>query len=193
MKIMELKDLNSGWQNAPVENISEADLLKMTRIKNHPSIKKIRTRLIVETICFVFLAAVYYDWFDGHQKPLYANILLIMGLLSFFANDVIGFISLEKKLIGSDVKISLERYLIKIKKLAVFSQICNVVYSLSLLVFFTSVIDFSKEKSFILLGFLIILTQMLLWSQRIWSKWIKNLEQQLNSFDLEEPTILPKF
>ena len=183
---MELEDLKSDWQNADVAFKNEADLLKMTRIKNHPSIKRIRTKLILETICFAFFLSVYYDWFDGDQKPMYANILLVSSLLLYIVNDVIGYVSIVKRMNGLDLKASLKKYLARIKQLSVFSLICTSVYSLFLLLFFTSVIHFTKEKSFILLFLVIVLFQMLFWSHRIWNKWIKSLQQQVKDFDLEE-------
>src|SRR5665647_129844 len=149
---MELQDLKSGWQSTEVPFKSEVDLLKMTKIKNHPSIKKIRTKLMVETICFVFFLTVYYDRFDADQKPMYANALLVISLLLYITNDVIGYISIEKRIKGSDLKISLKRYLARIRQLSVLSLICTFLYSLSFLLFFSSVIHFTKEKSFLLLG-----------------------------------------
>lgn len=183
---MELKDLKTEWQMADVAFKSEADLLKMTKIKNHPSLKRIRTKLIAETIFFALFLTVYYDWFDGDQKPFFANALLAGSLLLYILNDIIGYISIVKSISGLDLKVSLEKYLTRIKQLAAFSLICSFLYSLSFLVFFSSVIHFTKEKSFILLGILIVLTQMLLWSQRIWNKWIKSLQQQVMDFGLDE-------
>jgi len=186
MKIMELSDLKSDWHNAGVTMKSEGDLLKMTRINNHPTLKKIRSKLIIETFCFILFLSIYYDWFDGDKKPMYANALLVSSLLLFIANDMIGYFSIVKKFSGRDIKNSLEIYLARIKRLSIYSMICIVLYSFSILLFFTSVIHFTKEKSFILLSFVILLFQMLFWSQRIWNKWIKSLQQQLKNFEIEE-------
>ena len=183
---MELKDLKSDWQKAGESVKSEADLLKMTKVMNHPSLKRIRTKLIFETISFLFFLVVYYDWFDGDKKPMYANALLVGSLLLFIVNDVIGYVSVVKRISGLDLKISLERYLTRIKQLAVYSLICSVLYSLSILVFFSSVIHFTRERSFLLLGMAIVLIQMLLWSRRVWTKWIKRLQEQVNDLELNE-------
>ena len=67
---MELTDLKSGWQNAGEAFKNEADLLNMTRITNHPSLKKIRMKLIAETIFLLFFLVIYYDWFDGDKKTV---------------------------------------------------------------------------------------------------------------------------
>lgn len=186
MKIMELNDLKTEWQNAEGSFKSEADLLKMTKVMNHPSLKSIRTKLIIETIGFVFFLVVYYDWFDGDQKPMYAKALLVSSLLLYIITDVIGYVAVVKRIGGLDLKISLEKYLKRIEQLAVYSLVCSVLYGISFLVFFSSVIHFTKEKSFLLLGMVIVLIQMLLWSYRIWTKWIKSLQQQVKGFELEE-------
>lgn len=186
MKIMELEDLKSDWQYAHVPFRSEADILKMTRIKNHPSVKKIRTKLMIEIIGFVLFLTVYYDWFDGDQKPFYANVLLVSSLLLYVANDVIGYASVVKGINGLNLKASLGKYLVRIRRLSVYSLICTLLYSISFLLFFSSVIHFTKEKSFLLLFLVIVLFQMLFGSQMIWNKWIKSLEQDVKDLDLEE-------
>ena len=186
MKIMELEDLKSDWQNGLIAEKSEDDLQKMTRITNHPTLKRIRTKLIIETISFVLFLVVYYDWFDGDKKPFYANAFLVVSLLFFIANDVVGYFSIEKRIEGSNLKTSLEKYLSKIKQLSTLSLICTFLYSISIVVFFTSVIHFTREKSFILVGISIIFIQLMFWSQRIWIRWIKKLEQQVIDFKPDE-------
>ena len=183
---MELEDLKSDWQNGLIAEKSEDDLQKMTRITNHPTLKRIRTKLIIETICFVLFLLAYYDWFDGDKKPFYANAFLVVSLLFFIANDVVGYFSIEKRIEGSNLKTSLEKYLSKIKQLSTLSLMCTFLYSISILVFFTSVIHFTREKSFILVGISIIFIQLMFWSQRIWTRWIKKLEQQVSDFKPDE-------
>jgi len=182
---MELNDLKSGWQNAGEALKSEADLLKMLKISNHPSLKKIRIKLIFETIMLLLFLAIYYDWFDGDKKPFYANALLVISLLLYIANDVIGYISI-KPISGLNLKISIENYLARIKRLSVFSLVVSFLYSGSLIVFFASIINFTREKSFILLGLVIVLFQIMFWSQRVWRRWIKSLKQQVKDFDTIE-------
>src|SRR5688572_21043177 len=120
---MELNDLKSGWQNASGDSKSEADLRRMTRIVNHPSIRKIRTKLIIEIIVLLIFLFIYYDWFDGDKKPFYANLALVVGLLLYIFNDVIGYISIVRPIRGTNLKLSLENYLSRIKQLSISSVI----------------------------------------------------------------------
>ena len=182
---MELNELKSGWQNAGGTFKSQEDLQRMTKVTNHPSLKKIRTKLIAETIGLTLFLFIYYDWFDGDQKPLYANLLLVAALLLYISNDVLGYISISGPVMEQNLKISIQRYLMRIKRLAVFSLIITVLYSTAILIFFTSVIHFTKEKRFILLGCIIVLCQMILISYKTWGKWIRNLKQLINDFNLD--------
>lgn len=183
---MELNDLRSNWQNAGGTFKSETDLFNMTKITHHPSLKKIRIKLIVEAIFLLVFLVVYYDWFDGDEKPFYANAILVTGLLLYIANDIIGYISIARPISGLNLKISVTNYFIRIKRLAIFSLAFSFLYSISLIVFFTSVINFTKEKKILLLGLAIILFQLMFWSFRVWTKRIKSLKQQVKDFDIGE-------
>ena len=183
---MELDDLKSGWQAAGSAFTSEADLQRMTRVAHHPSLKKIRAKLIVETIGLSFFLLVYYDWFDGDKKPFSVNLLLVGSLVLYIVNDVIGYIAIATPVRGRNLKLSVQHYLQRIKRLSVFSLIISIVYSISIIIFFTSVIDFTREKRLLLAGVIIVLFQIILLSFKFWTKRIEKLQQQVNDFDLDE-------
>jgi hypothetical protein len=182
---MELHDLKSNWQNAGGAVKSETDLLNMTKINHHPALKKIRKKLIAETIFLLFFLIVYYDWFDGGKKPFYANIVLVTGLLLYIANDIVSYISIAKPIAGSNLKLSITNYFARIKLLAIFSLALSFLYSICLVVFFTSVIHFTREKRLLFLGLAIVLVQLMFWSFRVWTSRIKSLKQQVKDFEAD--------
>jgi hypothetical protein len=182
---MELDELKSGWQNAGGAFKSETDLKRMTRIVNHPSLKKIRTKLIVETIMLVFVFFIYYDWFDGDKKPFYANAALVVGLLLYIVNDVIGYVAIIKTVMENNLRMTIQNYLKRITRLSILSFIVTCLYSISIIIFFTSTIIFTKEKALMLVFITIVVCQLILFSSRMWVKWIKNLKQQVNDFELD--------
>lgn len=183
---MELNDLKSGWQNAGGTLKSDANLQRMIKVTNLPSFKRIRTKLIVETIGLVLFLFIYFDWFDGDKKPFYANIVLVVGLLLYIFNDVIGYISITRPIMEENLKLSIQNYLMRIKRLSVFSLIISFLYSISIIIFFTSTINFTKEKELILVGIIVVLFQLIFLSYKIWDKWIRNLKQQVKDFNLDE-------
>jgi hypothetical protein len=183
---MELFELKSKWQNAGNDLKNETDLLSMTKITSHPTLKKIRMKLITETIFLLIFLVIYYDWFDGDKKSISTNIFLIVSVLSYIFNDIIYYISIEKLISGSNIKNSIQNYLSRIRRLSIFSIGFSFMYGISLIVFFASVISFTREKSFILLGLIIILFQLMFWSNRVWTKRINSLNQHLKYFDHDE-------
>lgn len=181
---MELHELKSDWQNAGKAFKSEAELHQMTKIVNHPSLKKIRTKLIIDAILLLFILIVYYDWFDGNKKPFYANLALVVGLLFYIVTDVIGYISIASPVREVNLKLSIQKYLMSIRRLAIFSLIATILYSISIIIFFTSTIHFTKEKGLILVFGSVVVLQMILLSFRIMTKRIANLKRQLKDFNL---------
>ena len=183
---MELNELKSGWQNAGGNYRTEADLERMTKLNQHPTLKRIRTKLIIETIMVSFFLVVYYDWFDGDQKPLFANLLLFAAVLLYILNDVMGYILLAKPVMKENLRSSVQHLLSKVKRLSMLSLIVSFFYSVCLLAFFLSVITFTKEKSFILLGMILVLTQVTHISYKLWRNWIVKLELQATDFAKED-------
>jgi cation transport ATPase len=179
---MELNELKTGWQNAGGNYRTEADLERMTKLNHHPTLKRIRIKMIIETVVLSFFLVVYYDWFDGDRKPLYANLLLFAAVLLYILNDVIGYISLAKPVMKENLRSSVQHLLSKVKRLSILSLVISFFYSVCLLAFFLSIITFTKEKSFILLGMILVLVQLTHISYKVWRNWILKLELQVNDF-----------
>lgn len=186
---MELNEFKSGWQNAGGPPKSELELKKMTKLVNHPVIKKIRTKLVIQFTGLLLFVVFYYDWFDGNQKPLYANVALLTGLMLYLLNDMIGYKLLTKPVGEADLTRSVSCYLAKVKRLSFFSIIVTLLYSTSLLVFFISTIRFTKEKWLVLMFSIVIVFQLVLLSSKLWSRWIKKLERQVADFNMNEHDI----
>ncbi len=113
---------------------------------------------------------------------MYANLLLLAGVLLYIFNDVVGYISLAKPLMKENLRSSVQHLLRRVKRLSVLSLIVSLLYSICLVTFFLSVVTFTKEKSFILLGMILVLTQLTHISYKLWRKWIVKLELQVNDF-----------
>lgn len=180
---MELNELKSGWKNVSGHLKTEEDLERMTKIVNHPVVKQIKIRLTIQISVLLAFLFVYYDWFDGDQKPVYANLALIVGLVLYILNDIVGYISLTKPVGAANLKQSVSAYLSRVKRLSFFSLVATLLYSSSIIVFFTSAIIFTKEKWLVLLFSTVIMVQLIIVSSKLWSRWIKKLNQHIADFD----------
>ena len=183
---MDANNLKLIWQKAGGAGKSESEIKRMTNVINHPSVKKIRTKLLIETISLTIFLFIYYDWFDGNNKTLTMNVLLVSSLILYILNDVIGYVSVSRPIRGTNLKISIEKYYLRIKRFSVFSLITSFLYGLFIILYFTSVINFNKEKYLILIGIVIILLIMTYLSYQLWNKWIESLKIQVKEFISDE-------
>jgi len=183
---MELNDLKSVWKNAGGQLKSEEDLEKMTKIMNHPVIKRVKTKLAIQIALLVVFGFVYYDWFDGVRKPFYANAALITGLVLYVLNDIVGYISLTRPVGNTHLRQSVGDYLKRVKRLSLFSLIATLLYGSLIIVFFASAIHFTKEKALTLMFCLIIMIQLILLSSKLWARWIKKLNRQIADFNVND-------
>ncbi|WP_343675226.1 hypothetical protein, partial [Chitinophaga sp.] len=111
-----MEDLFAAWnEESPISTV-HAGLL---RERQHPVLKQIRRQMLIELVGFVLFLMVYYDFFDGGKKPVYANVLLVVAMLSVIAGNVVGYVFARQGMIGGNVREALRRHLSKMKVYAV--------------------------------------------------------------------------
>lgn len=174
---MELNDLKSEWDNIGGQAKSRADLEAMTRASQ--PIKKIRVRLLIEGVCLLFFLLLYYDWFDGHQKSWEVNALLVLGVLFNLGNNVLGYFYLQLPQKGISVKETLNKYLNRVQRLSFLSKLASAGFLGSVLLFFSSVVQFTPTKYFILLLLFLILSATAYVTHQFWKKRISSLENSV--------------
>jgi hypothetical protein len=180
---MEFENLKSKWKKAGVGKKDQNELLMMTKIKNHPNIKKIRIKFIIETILLVVFLAVYYDGFDGATKPLWANLLLIVAAISYIIVRFIGWLVLKNPVKGDNLKTSLVNFQNKLKRMAISVLVTSFLFGTAIILFFASSIDFTKGKYFILAGMALSLILMVYLSSRNWFKRVDGINTTLLDFN----------
>ena len=179
---MDLQNLKTNWNTINYSPKNDEELEKMTTIKNHPVLKKIKIKLIIETLAISFFLAVYYTGFDGAEKPIYANIFLIIGATAYILNGILSFQAIQKPIRGGNLKESINSYFKRIKNISIISLGITILYTCSLLLFFGSTINFKGEKKWILIFGIIVLIQAFFWSSRIWKSWLEKLKTQIENF-----------
>ncbi|WP_394749247.1 hypothetical protein [Spongiimicrobium salis] len=154
----------------------------MTKIKNHADIKRMRIKFMVEGVALILFTAVYYDGFDGHAKPLWANILLIGSAIAYVLTRILGWHALRNPIRANNLKKSLETLHIRLKHIAISNTIASISFAVALILFFSSIIVFTREKYGMLLGMIITLGAVLLFSRRNWIRQIKAIKRTLEEF-----------
>ena len=179
---MDLQNLKTHWDKINYLPKNDMELERMTTIKNHPVLKKIKIKLIIETLAISFFLMVYYSGFDGVEKPIYANVLLVLGAVAYIINGILSFRVIQKPIQGENLKKSINSYFKRIKNISIISLSITVVYTCSLLLFFGSTINFSGEKKWILIFGIFVLIQAFFWSSRIWKAWLGKLKIHIENF-----------
>lgn len=142
--------------------------------------------MVIEILAFSVLGLVYYDFFDGHQKPLYANIILVVSLLLAITHNVIGYLGARKTVKGSNIRVSLEKYLSDLRVFARLSILSRILYATGLLTFFISVITITTTKQWIIAGVIIVFLIQTGILVRLWQKRIRGISITVESLKLGE-------
>lgn len=175
---MERDPLISAWQGANTTSKNNADLIAMLREGQHPVLKHLRKQLIIEIIAFTLFLILYYDFFDGDKKPLYANLFIVAGMLLVITHNILGYIFSKRSFKGDNIKQSLKHYLVVMKKHAIISIMCRALMVACLFIFFTSVIQFTPTKYWALAaGVAVLLIQLMV----LWGVWLSRIRKLKNA------------
>jgi hypothetical protein len=180
---MELDKLKSTWDRANTGNKSQNELLMMTKVKNHPTIKKMKLKFLIEAILLTVFIAVYYDGFDGATKPLWANALLIGTTVLYIVVRFAGWLVLRNPIDGDNLKNSLLGFLLKLKRITIGIILTSFLFGCAVISFFASAIDFTKGKYTALSFMLLSLILLVYLSSRNWNKRISEIKTNLKEFD----------
>ncbi|MEO7768755.1 MAG: hypothetical protein ABIS01_15095, partial [Ferruginibacter sp.] len=125
----------------------------------------------------------YYDMFDGAQKPLYLNLLLVMAVLLLLIHSLFGYLSAKKIVNGNNLKQSLVNYLSKIKVYAPLSVLSRAFSFICLVIFFTSTISFTPKKYLLMAIILLILALQIFLLSTVWSNRIKKIKMLIGGLN----------
>lgn len=179
----ELDDFKATWQDSTSQNTSGTAIQGMTKAGKHPVLRRLRLKFFIQIAALTAFLLLYRDAFDGPEKPLYAQVALIVGAILFLFNDLLGVLFLIRPVHGAQLKDQLQNSLHRMRILARSSAICSSAFALGVLLFFTSVIAFDTAKYMILAGMVATFLFALFFSIRIWQKRIRRLQNSLRDFD----------
>jgi hypothetical protein len=179
---MEQDPLKAAWQNIATGQKSNGELSGMIKERLHPVLKRIRIQLVLEMFSFIVFLIVYYDFFDGNKKPVYANVCLVSALVLVILHNLIGYFLIKHPFKENNIKQSLQQRLAKIKKYAATAIAVRFLMVVCLLIFFTSTIKFNENKYWLLIGLVIILLIEMLLLSLLWKKRIKRIKASISLF-----------
>ena len=174
---MELDDMKSYWQNIPAKSSTPAAALKqMIKENGHPVLKGIRKQLAIEIAGWLIFLIVFYDFFDGHQRPRYLNLLIMASGIFIVTHNVLGYMMARNLKMDGDLIYTLSDYLARVKTYSMVSVVSRGISMTTLLMFFADTIHFTREKYVMLAGVVLVFAVQIGWLIRLWIKRIMELE-----------------
>jgi hypothetical protein len=177
---MELDDMKSYWKNMPSESDKPADALKhMIKENKHPVLKGIRQQLVIEMTGWTIFLIVFYDFFDGHNKPLYLNLLVVGAGIFTVAHNLLGYVMIRNLKPDNNLIHSLTHYLARAKTYSVVSILSRIVSVTAVVLFFADAIQFTREKYMLMAGVALVFAVQIGLLIRLWIKRIASLQGSL--------------
>ena len=180
---MKIEDMKSLWDSVESNPKSNAEILEMVDEKRHPVLRGIKHQIIIESLGWLAFLLCYYSMFDGGEKPLLINFLLVLSILTPFIHNFYGYILAKHNVELQDVVASLRNHIKRMKNYAFRSVVTRVVFTTGLLIFFAYNMNISDNKEYVILvlALIVIAVQVIVLSL-IWKKRIKQLQAVLKEF-----------
>lgn len=179
---MELDDLKSSWSSTILQPKTEHELGLMLKENRHPVLKRIRRQIIIETIGWFALLLCYYTMFDGAEKPLIANAILILAVLATLVHNLTGYNFAKNLTVYADIKTAIQICLKKMKLHVIVTIMLRVIFIAGLLTFFCWNVTMDSRRYVLLAAALTLLIAQLVVLNNIWAGRIRSLRNSLQSF-----------
>lgn len=155
-------------------------LKEMLLENKHPVLRQISRQLTIELCGSSAFLFCYYTMFDGDQKPLLINLLLVASIIASLVHNVSGY-NLSKHLLkDGNLVASLRYYLLKMKKYAFVSVLSRALFTSGLLTFFCYNITFTPIKYYLLAGCIFLIPIQIVVLSFIWSKRVRVLKSSID-------------
>ncbi|MBU2912917.1 MULTISPECIES: hypothetical protein [Reichenbachiella] len=176
---MELENLKSQFNSLESSQISKEALLGMVNVNGHPVLRGIRIQMIIESTAWILFLGFYYNFFDGHLKPIFWNLALIISVALMLVHNSLNYQVTNNPISGENLVSSLVTYLKRLKKYAYLSIGSRTLALTAIFGFFLSGIETFEQRhyasTFVLVAF-VAAQAFILW--RIWHKRIQTIRSK---------------
>lgn len=180
---MEIDELKSAWNNMETPETTNEEIKRMLQENKHPVLKGIRRQAVAEVIGWSVFLAVYYSMFNGTEKPLWLNMLLIGSVLLPLMHNLMSYRFAKYLVKGDTIKQSVMNYLSNVKVYAVVSVAARAIFAASLLLFLTYGIKFTEAKYLSLIIVILVFLIQLGILSKLWQKRLLKISTIINSLN----------
>lgn len=179
---MGIDNLKSVWQGIATPQKSREELNLVLKKNSYPILASIKKQIIIEALGFTTFLFCYFTMFDGADKPLVSNLIIVMAILLQLFYNYRGYLMQSNFRSSTNLSSDLKNFTGKLKIYRIEVLLARTFFVIGIIVFFTYNINFSESKWLALAVILIIFSAQLAFLYRIWSKRINRLELVLEEF-----------
>lgn len=173
---MEFEELKQNWQSIGGPEKEASELERMTRMRNHPALRRVRTRLLIEGSLILAFLALYYSALDGDQKPLWANLMLLALGIVYIGHHLWNWWALQRSIKEPNLIGALRQIESTLSNLRISSLLISALWGLSLISFLMYPRTLIELPWAWLCGILLTLSGLLFMSHRIWESKISQIQ-----------------
>lgn len=177
---MELHHLKNAWNDFDISEKKKSEIQSM--LKGSKELKRSRKQLLFEIIAWCTFLLLYYTAFDGHRKPVIANIVLIAGTSLTIFFHIQGYFLSKRFVYGSTLKESLINYFYKLRLYTLLSIGFRMLFISGILYYFSYNISFDVKKSLSILIIALVFFFQMLFLYRLWIARLRQLKNTVSGF-----------
>ena len=178
---MNLDRLKENWKlpESPASNEVLARLLRA----GDQSVRRVKWRLIIETIGFLVAMLVFWNGFDGAQRPILATVLLVAAFAAVIMNDLLTLMNLQSGMYDVDVITSLQHTIAQLRVQSWVSPALLIIANSCWIGFFLAGVPWRSEKWIYLSIFAVILVAVGLITHFWWRKRFLLIRRELTELE----------
>ncbi|NLR79570.1 hypothetical protein [Chitinophaga eiseniae] len=168
--------IKSYWDNTPTPNKNILEIQALAEKKTFPVLRSIRKQLTIEIVGYSAFLLAYYDFFDGHKKPLFLNLLLVAAVLLLLVHNVVGYTLSKRPVLGENLLDNLRKKSLQIKQYAVISISSKILAMAGIFSFFLGAgiqWDNARYAALAAIAGIVAIQGVLLW--KVWAARVKRM------------------
>ncbi len=180
---MELQEMKALWQISAATPLSDKEIQQIVRQKSSPLYRAITRQLLWEIGIWMAVLFLYSSAFDGANRSLGANLVLIVGLLQAIVYNLTGYFAARDLIHGSNIFDSIQTYIRKLHQFRWIALASRLALMISILVFFGYPMKLNPQRM-ISTGAILGIFSFQLWLiYRSWTERIVKLHSLIQPFD----------
>lgn len=174
---MDLDKLKADWQNQAASNLSLEQMQELVRSGKHPGLVRSRKVLLIESVAWTAFLLLFYDAFDGHEKPWWLNALLIFAFLLLLAHHLLGIRLLSQPKVNESLASSMAVYRGQLQQFIRLNLIGRLFAMATLFLFLLYGVEWNTKRYIISIGFLVVMFVQFYLLRRFWQERLGSLDQ----------------